>query len=93
MNDIIKPACDKFTKQYKSTFKKEFEPENKNKNEKISDDPLVNKVPKDIQSLFKLMRNLINGTLISAKIILKKDENDLTLEDYTVHALMYIVEQ
>lgn len=34
LSDIIKPACDKFTKQYKSTFKKEFEPGKKDQNEK-----------------------------------------------------------
>lgn len=43
-------------------------------------------------SLFKLMRNLINGTLISAKIRIEQIA-PWTLEDLTVKALKFVIEQ
>ena len=91
-NELIKPASEKFIKQYKCTFKKEFEPEIKVEG-KQSDDPLSKNHPKEIYNLFKIMRNLINGTLISAKFDIKTSQNKLTLEDFTVYALRYLIEQ
>jgi len=37
LQDIIKPACEKFAKQYKSTFKKEFEQDGLLKTEEIAE--------------------------------------------------------
>jgi hypothetical protein len=38
------------------------------------------------------MRNLINGTIISSKIDIKNGECNLSLEDFTVFALRYLIE-
>ena len=55
-------------------------------------DPLLQKNPKEIYSLFKLMRNLVSGTLISAKITTVPNDS-LSKEDLTVSALKYLIEQ
>ena len=80
-------------KQFRSQYKKEVELV-ENEDPSLDSEPklTIKDQPKDVFSLFKIVHNLINGKLKQIKALIDERADGILVEDYSLHALKFILE-
>lgn len=86
---VIKPAVDRFNKQYRSQYKTEFVAIEQSLDTSVSSAGKAI-APKEVFGQFKTIKNLVQGIIQSSKEL--KAQRKLSPEEYSVHVLKFMVD-
>ena len=87
---VVKPAVDRFNKQYRSQYKSEFAAGDGQSLDTSATSAGKGAQPKEVFGQFKTIKNLVQGLLQSSKEL--KSARKLSAEEYSVHVLKFMVD-